>query len=108
MQAQCALQGCLDGWQEREVGRKPGDVPELSFGKPTGGFVLLQRQTAALDVAPVAMHRQVELGIVPFDGLQQAIDRYPRLQLFPDLTPQGLFGRLPASILPPGNSQPSL
>ena len=52
-------------------------------------------QRAALDSAEEAVHREVELRIVPFDGMQQFPDGDAGFQLLPNFAADGLLGCLP-------------
>ena len=46
------------------------------------------------------MHGQMELGIVPFYGLNEAFNNDASFEFFPDFTPQGFLWRFPRLHLP--------
>lgn len=70
--------------------------------------MLDQVKISAHDTADIAFHRKMESRIVIFDSIQKFSHRDFRLQFLSDFAFQSFFRTLPGSILPPGNSQPSL
>ena len=77
---------------EVAVGREPADAVELVGREPACGLVLFEAEVVALQVAAEAVHGEVEVGIVPFDGLDEVLDGDVRLKLFPQLALEGLLG----------------
>ena len=68
--------------------------------------MLLEGQRTAEHAAEVAVHGQMELGVVVFDGLEQASDGDVRFQLLAYLATQSLLGRLAGLDLAAGKLPP--
>ena len=66
---------------------------ELVGAEPAGGLVLGEGEGAALHVAEVAVHGEVEGGIVVLHGGEMPFHSYFRLQFLADFALQGLPGR---------------
>ena len=90
-----AVQPVREHLNNLPVRRQPLHAVELIEREPAGGLVLEEGQRAALHGAEEAVHREVELRVVPLDGVQQFPDGDAGLQLLPDLAAQRLLGRLP-------------
>ena len=53
------------------VGWQPLHAVEFVRGEPAGGLVFEEGERTALHGAEEAVHREVKLGVVPLDGVQQ-------------------------------------
>ena len=88
------------------VGGEPLHGVEFVGGEPASGLVLEQGERAALHGAEEAVHGEVELGVVPFHGMQQFADGDFGIEFLADLAAEGLLGSfarldLAARKLPP-------
>ena len=73
------------------VGGQPLNAIQLFFSQPPCSLMFLQRQTTTLHMTPKTMHRKVELGILPLNGLHQPFHQDSRFQFLPYFTLQRLF-----------------
>ena len=95
--------------QKLVIGREPVYTAEFLGAKPSGGFVLIQLQGVVYQGAHIAMHREMEHGIVSLDGSKEFIDTDFGVQLLSYLAPERLDWAFPGFYLaPPGNSHQSL
>ena len=76
------------------------DGVKLGGGEPAGGFVLKEVEVVADQGAEVAAHGEVEVRVVPLDGVEQGADFDIGLQLFADFADEGLFWRFSGFHLP--------
>ena len=76
------------------VGGQPLHAVELVRGEPAGGLVFEEGERAALHGTEEAVHREVELGVVPLDGVQEFAHSDAGVQFLPDFAAEGLLGRL--------------
>ena len=88
--------------------RQPVDASQFVFVEPLRSLMLLQFQQSALHVAEVAVHREMELRIVPFHRIHQSLHHDARLQLLQYLAFEGLFRRFPRFHLPARKLPPVL
>lgn len=65
-------------------------------------------ERAALHRAEETVHREVKLGVVPLDGVQQFPDGDAGVQFLPDFAAEGLLGRLAGFDLAAGKLPPVL
>lgn len=71
-------------WDELVIGREPVDAMEVIGTQPAGCFVLVQVDGFTLQGADVAVHREVELRIVPVDGGEEFVDADFGIQFLAD------------------------
>ena len=96
----------LDQREEDFIGGEPVDAAEVVPGEPAGGLMLIQMQGLRQQRAHEAVHRQMELRIVPFDRMEELVDADLRRELLADFPDQRSLRRLsdlhfPARELPP-------
>ena len=97
------------GGNERQqplVGRQPPHRVKLIGGEPAGGFVLKEVEVVIDECAEVAAHGEVEVRVVPLNGVEEGADGDIGLQLFADFADEGLLRGfagfdLPAREFPP-------
>ena len=77
-------------------------------GEPAGGLVFEEGERAALHRAEEAVHREVKLGVVPLDSVQQFAHGDAGIQFLPDFAAEGLLGGLAGFDLAAGELPPVL
>ena len=92
-----------EGADEGDVGGEPAQLGKIARGEPAEGEVLeLLRIGFGGDMADVAVHRQMEVGIVVFYRIEQSVDCDPDGKFLSDLSGEGLRGCLSGLNLPAG------
>ena len=84
----------LDHREEDFVGGEPVDAAEVVPGEPAGGLMLIQMKGLRQQRAHEAVHRQMELRIVPFDRVEELVDANLRRELLADFPDQRGLRRL--------------
>ncbi len=77
-----------------DVGREPCDVVQGGGGEPAGGQVLAELDSAVGNAAEVAVHGEVECGVVVLDGAEAAAYVNADAELFRYLAVQRRLGTL--------------
>lgn len=75
------------------VGGQPLHAVQIVLREPSCRLVLFQFQAPTLHAAQVAMHGQVERGVIPIYCLHEALHDNPRFQFLPYLAAERLLGR---------------
>ena len=86
--------------------RQPVYGSQFAGGEPARRFMFIQVRRRPVQRAQKAMHREMELGVVPFDRVQQVAHDDGTGQFLGDFPAQGIFPafaglHLPAGKLPP-------
>lgn len=85
---------CNEG-KKLVIGGKPIDRVKFIGPKPAGGLVLVEMERLREEGTHIAVHSEMELGIVPFNGCKIFVNADFRIQFLTDLPHKGLLRALP-------------
>ena len=94
--------------QQAVVGREPVDGMQFVGGEPARRFMFIQVRRLLLQHAQEAMHREMELRIIPFDRVQQVPYVNGAGELFGDFPAQGVLPAFAGLHLSAGEFPPVL